>query len=105
MATTIRIPKSDKGFNLTFTIKDSSGTVYNLVGYTVTLKAWVAGSSGSLVVDAACTITDAGAGACYYAVTAGDFATAQTLSAELELTKTGVIESTESFKIEVTESG
>ena len=101
----ITIPRIDKGFNLNFTVKDADDVAYNLTGYTITLKVWKAGSSDTLLLSGTCTILVAAAGTCYYTLTATDFIIAGVYKAELELTKAGVIESTKSFTIEVSESG
>jgi len=99
------IPKSDKGYSVAFTVTDSADAAYDLTGYTVTLKTWSPGVSGTIVVTGTCTITDAAGGLCSYALTGTDFTTVGRWMAELELTKTGHIESTEPFSITVTESG
>lgn len=100
----ITIPKDDMGFDLNFTVQNSSGSPYDLTGYTIKLKVWRAGSSGNLKVDGSCTIVDAAAGTCKYGVQANDFDTVGNYIAELELTKAGVRESTKTFSISVTES-
>ena len=102
--TKIYIPKGDKGFNLSFTIRDSNGNAYDISTYTVTLKLWRKGLPGTVVQSGACVIVSGPAGTCTYAVTDSSFTSVGELVAELELTKTGVIESTQSFTIEVTES-
>ena len=100
----ITISKNDKGFYLSFTIHDSDGNVYVLTDYTITLKIWVAGSSGTPTIEGACTIVNATAGTCRYLITASDFTSVKHYRAELELTQSGIIESTEEFTIEVRES-
>ena len=103
--TTITVPKSDKGYYLSFTIQDSAGNAYNLTDYTIKLKVWVAGRPDSLTVDGTGEIVVAASGTCRYLVTATDFTAKGTYSAEIELTKTGIAESTKEFTLEVTESG
>ena len=98
----ITIAQSDKGFYLNFTINDSAGTAYALSGYTIKLKVWLAGSTAT--VTGTCEIVVAASGTCRYLVIATDFVTAGIYQAEIELTKTGVIESTDRFTIEVKES-
>ena len=100
----ISVPKSDKGFYLNFTVKDNSGTVYNLTGYTIKLKVWKLGKSDAPTVDAACNIVSAVGGTCRYLITATDFIVVGLYQCELELTKTGVVESTKKYTLEVTES-
>jgi hypothetical protein len=101
----IYIPKGDKGFNINFTIRDSDGVVYDLSTYTVTLKVWKVGQPGTTLLSGACVLDGGGTtGQCHYVVASGSFDSVGIFKAELELTKTGVIESTMSFDIEVTES-
>ena len=98
------IPKSDKGFSLSFTVQDSAGAAYNLTGYTVTFKAWAAGSPGNPVVSAACVVDVAASGTCHYVILATDFIVAAEYLWEIELTKTGYIESTRHYTLRVEES-
>lgn len=101
----LTIPKGDKGFYLVFTVQDSSGTAYDLTDYTITVKVWKAGDSSNLIVNSAAAILVAASGTCRYSVSATDFTAKGLYRLELELTKTGVIESTKSYTIEVAESG
>ena len=101
----ITIPKSDYGFDIDFTVQDSSGSAYDLTGYTVTLKVWSPGVPGTLLIDDSCTIDDASSGTCHYSVSSGDFDTVGIYHGELELTQAGIVESTEVFGITVSESG
>jgi len=105
MTTKIYIPKADKGFDLAFTIRDASGNAFNLSGYTIKLKVWKKGESGTLLLEGTCTIDNAVAGTCHYSVVVDDFDSTGEFIAELEFTKTDTIESTQSFTVEVTESG
>lgn len=97
------VARGDYGYNLTFTVKDASGTVYNLAGYTITLKVWKPGVPG-LIVSGACAIVLASAGTCSYTVARGDFDEIGVYHAELELTASGVVESTNDFELQVEES-
>jgi len=98
-------PKGDYGYYLNFTITDSDGDAYDLTDYTIKLKCWRAGNPGKLVVNGSCTPVVEASGTCRYYVTATDFTTIEKYVAELELTKSGVIESTMTFTINVVESG
>ena len=100
----IYIPQSDKGFNLNFTITEDDDTAKDLTSYTITIKVWARFLIGSLVVDSACVIDVEADGTCHYAVAAGDFDDAGDFIVELELTQSGVIESTRHYTLEVTES-
>jgi len=101
----LTIPANDKGFNLSFIVYDSDNKVYDLDGYTVTMKVWKPGVPGTLVVNEACNVTNASLGTCTYTVNAADFASIADYKMELELTKSGVIESTDNYDISVEESG
>jgi len=100
----IYIPKDDYGYGWEFHIRDHNDNVVDITTYTVTLKVWST-DSGTLAVDAACANTTPTLGIATYTIQSGDFDTAGTYSAELELTKTGVIASTVGFEIIVVDSG
>ena len=99
------IPEGDSGFDLSFTVLDSAGNPYNLLGYTIKFKVWKPGFPSVLVVNGTCNIVSATDGTCTYTIAEGDFAVAGDYLFELELTKTGVTESTVTKKLVVTESG
>lgn len=101
----LTIPKGDKGYYLNFTVKDNSGTAYDLTDYTITLKVWSINAPDTLLVSGACSIVVAASGTCRYNVADGDFDTEGTYMLELELTKSGVIESTKAYTVDVVESG
>lgn len=101
----LTVPKADYGYAIAFTVQDSTGTAYNLTGYTVTLRVWEEYlNTPKSLFTGACTITVAASGTCSYSVASGNFPSVGTYKAELELTKTSVVESTASFTIEVKES-
>lgn len=91
--------------DLSFTVKDAAGNAFDLTGYTITFKMWRKGIPGTLVVSGTGAIVNATAGTCKYTVASGDFNTVGLYSAEVELTKTGVVQSVEVFDLEVKESG
>ena len=99
------IPQNDQGFYLNFTVEDSDENAYNLSGYTIKLKVWKKYEPSVLLLTGTCSIVDAASGTCRYLIAEDDFEDVGLFEAELELTKTGIIESTESFEIEVVESG
>jgi len=98
------ISKGDKGYVLTFTVTNSAGTARDLTDYTVTLKAWRKGMASVPKFTGTCSKTDPTNGICTYTITATDFDKAEDLFFELELTKTGVIESTQIYTIHVEDS-
>jgi hypothetical protein len=101
----LTIPQNDKGYYQTFTINNSAGVAYNLTGYIIKLKVWKANKKDTLIVNGTCEPINEALGTCKYLVTVNDFIIKEIYQAELELTKSGIIESTESFTIEVKESG
>ena len=102
---TIAIPQNDGGFNLQFTITDATSSAFNLTNYTVMLKVWEPTIPGTLLVNGTCVVTNTTGGVCTYQVATTDFSTAARYHGELELTKTGVRESTENFRVTIIESG
>jgi len=106
----ITIPRGDEGFKLEFTITDSSDVAINLTTYTaVTLKMWAMGAPVTLILDEACANALAD-GTCDYTVAVADFAggvypPAGSYRAEIEMTGTGIKESTENFTVIIEESG
>jgi hypothetical protein len=102
---TLTIPQKDKGYYLNFTLTDSTGAAINLATYTIKLQVWNPGKSETLILSGTCTIDSAPAGTCYYLLTATDFTVPGKYLAELQLSRTGVIESTENIQIIVQESG
>jgi len=102
----MELRKDDKGYYRTFTWLKKDGTAEDLTDLTITLKAWVEGSPGTLKINGECTVVSATAGTCKYLVLAADTAaTAAEWHAELEGTATGVIKNSLPFTISVTESG
>lgn len=100
----ITVPKGDKGFYLNFTVQDADGDVFDLTDYTVTLKAWALGKPDSPIVNATCEVTNTTGGLCRYSVGTSDFVVSGTYQLELELTQSGIIESTDNYTVEVQES-
>jgi hypothetical protein len=99
----LEVKKGNKGFDLEFTIQNDDGTPKNLTGYTITFKVWKVGAS-VLSLSKACTIVDAGAGTCKYTLGDGDFDVVGKYYFELELTKAGVVEDTETKRLDVLET-
>jgi len=100
----LTVPQGAYGYNLAFTVQDSTATAYNLSGYTVTLKIWKEDLETDTLVSAACTVDVAASGTCHYAVQSGDFDEEGDYLLGLELTKTGVVENTRHYTLEVEQS-
>ena len=104
----LSIPHGDKGFIITFTVyTDQTLTVVkDLPGYSVKVKAWPPGSPTNPIINTACALTATPTdGKSNWTVLSTDTSSAVgTYDAELELTQSGVIESTRNFTITITES-
>ena len=83
---------------MNFIVYHADGSVYDLTGFTVTLKVWL---DGTLLFSGQCMIVNGPQGKCKYTVASGNFATEGKFLAELELTKTGWVEDTDTFEIQV----
>ena len=99
------VKEDDKGYVIQFTITDADENAYDISGYTVTFKLWAPGVPATLALEGACSVTGATSGQCTFTVAADSFPTPGVYEGELELTQSGVIESTESFPVLVAESG
>lgn len=107
---TLKIKKGDYGFNVDFFIKDApkfpltQETPRDLTGFTIKLVV-TATSGGAVVINPTLTaVTPVTSGIARWAVSSAD-ATAlvagTTYFAEIQLTKAGYIESTQTFSLEV----
>jgi len=100
---TITIPYGDKGYNVSITVTDHAGAAQSLTGYVATLKAWNAASPETLVINATCTNSLVTTGLCTYATTGTE--PLGKYVGEVELTATGVVRSTQTCTVVVSESG
>jgi len=101
----LTVIKGKYGYNINLTIQNADASVFVLTGYTITFKQWVEHSPGNLLLSGACTIDVAASGTCHYAVVAGNFGRAGIFKGIIELTKSGIEDATDTFDIEVKESG
>lgn len=99
----IYIPQKDKGYHITFTVQDADGNAKALTDYTVTLKVWEAGKPAYPIMSGTCVMTDTAGGICRYTIATNDFLAEGTFQMQLELSKTGIIESTDNYTVEVLE--
>ncbi len=102
----ISIPKGDRGYPITFHCKDHSGAIYVYdVSNTVFFKAWEPSTPSTVVVSAACALTNSTSGDVTYTIGSGHWRSAMTYTAELEFTRSGnVVESLGPFQVRVVES-
>lgn len=99
------IPVNDYGYNLEFTVYEvDQETVFDLSGYTITLKIWTPGTPATIHVEGGCTITVAASGTCTYTIQDGDFDTIGRFDGVLQCTKSGVVETSQPIKLLVKES-
>ena len=101
----LEIPQSDKGYNINFTVVDSDGNAYNLTGYTIKMIVWKPGVPGTSILSGSCNIDSSTGGTCHYIVGSGVFPNTANYKMELELIKSGVIESTDDYDLKIKESG
>jgi hypothetical protein len=101
----LTIPQKDKGYNINFTVVDSDGNPYPLTGYTVKMIVWKPGIPGTSILSGGCIIDSSTGGTCHYVVTATGFTSIANYKMELELIKSGVIESSEDYDLRIKESG
>jgi len=95
----LTVVQGDYGYDLNFTLKDSAGTVVNITGGSLKLKAQKKGQT-ALAFNGTMTIVSGSAGTCKYTVVNGDFATAGEYYAEIELTLGGVVQTFQDFVID-----
>lgn len=82
----LELIKGDYGYNIVFTLTDSSGTAVSLAGTpTIKFKMSARGAS-TLKIDGTCTISDAAGGICYYTLVAEDTNTVGVYNGEVEAT-------------------
>lgn len=101
----LEIAVGDYGMSWPFTLYESDGvTPKDLTDYTVTINIWTPGEATSLLVDGGAVVQDSPTdGTCHWLVTTV-FTTKGIYYGELELAKSGFVESSKKFKIVVTES-
>ena len=105
MTRQITVAMKDKNYEIPFKVRNDDDTAFDLSGCSVAFKVWQPGLPDTLIVNSDCTIDTPEDGACHYNVQDGDFNKRQELYAELEMTKSTMVISTEYFTIQVIESG
>lgn len=101
----IEVAAADYGYTLTFTVQTASGGAFDLTSKTVNMKVWQPTRPSVIMVNGACTITDATGGICTYTPASTDFLAVGDYKVELEITETGMQDSTKSYTLKVNESG
>lgn len=102
----ITIPKNDRGYTITFHCQDRSGNIYVYdTANAITLKAWAPSAPDTVLVSAACALTNATSGDVTYTIGSGHWRSSMNYTAELEFSRSGnVVESIGPFQIKVAES-
>ena len=100
----LTVPQYDYGYNLTFTVKDNAGVVYNLTDYVARLRIWIGGNRAGTIVNGTCVLTAPTFGTATYTVGSADFRNTGNYMGKIELTKLGIVESTKPFTIQITEN-
>lgn len=85
---TIKTYKSDKLYDINFTLQDGNGTAIDLTNGTLLFKAQKQGAT-TLKFSGSMSIVTAASGTCKYTVAATDFDEVGKYYAEIEITYTG----------------
>ena len=86
MGTLINVIQNDFGFLLSFSLQDSQGNIFSLVGATsLIFKAQITGVSG-VKISSAMSVLSPTAGTCSYTVGANDFTQEGTYDAQVVVT-------------------
>lgn len=88
MSEIIKIFKSDKLYDINFTLQDANGAAIDITGATLLLKAQKQGAA-ALKFSGTMSIVSGPAGTCKYTVAATDFDDTGQYYAEIEVTFTG----------------
>ena len=99
---TFEVQQGSYGWNMDFTCTDSSGTAFNLTGYTATLKVWKEGRT-TMYLSGGCTTDVAASGTCHYSVLTTNFDEIYKFYARIEATKASTVVKFEKFWIDVVE--
>jgi len=97
----MRVVQDDYGYDLNFTITDSSGSALDLTDGTITFKMALNDATSS-TVSGTCSPTVAASGTCYYTVQDGDMDTVGIYDWEVQVvydTKTVTAKGTEQIEV------
>ncbi len=93
----VEVKQGHFGYTLRFNVSDDNGAV-DFTGCTIAMKVWKEGASS---VTWTLTGSNAGSGAVDVAVTVNDFTLSGNYLGEIEWTKTGIKDGTETFPVKV----
>ena len=100
----ITVNACEYGYAIQCTVKDSDDAVVNLTGYTLSLLVWALIGSSAAIWTISGTIVSATAGTVNFTVPQGDLDVAGDYWAHVHMTKPGVVESTERFRLTIVSS-
>lgn len=100
---TLYVVAGDYGYDVPFTLEDYNGDVVNLTGYSaVKFKIADTLTASHCNLIGSCTVVNGTAGSVTYTIGTGDFATAGTFPAEIEVTYTaGKVLTFRNFEVKV----
>lgn len=102
---TLVVKKGDTGYTITYPVTNDDGTAFDLTDKTATLKVWYPGDPETIIATGECSTGTPTEGICTYTVGATDFSSNNVrYAAEIEITASGVVINTVSFRIIVKES-
>ncbi len=96
------VKKGDYGYIIQAEVRKADTSPYSLNGFTVKMKVWVKDGALKWTIDG--TITDPTSGKVDFPILITHFTDIGTFDGEIELTKSGVVESTRTFSLIVRES-
>jgi hypothetical protein len=106
LSDTIYFKKGDFGVSINIVaIQEEDGEAKDFTDYTVKFKVWRPDRPGTLLVDGTCVVDDDSGGLAHYPVVSGNFDVKNEYHYEIEITKTGVEESSYTGIFKVLESG
>ena len=100
----LTIPCNDYGFVLKFTCTQADGSAFDLTGYTIYFVMWSPGKPYVKLVDGLCTDPLPTTGVCYYITQLGDFPSIGNFNGEIQITKTGAMETFGTLPVKIVES-
>lgn len=100
----IVVTENDYGNDITLHCRINT-TDFDLTGYTCTFTMIKRGATTAKVSKQSCTITSATEGECTYTWASGNLDTVGTYDAEVECTKTGVVQTFKGLTIIVNDEG
>lgn len=99
--TAITVVQDDYGYQLNFTLEDSTGAAFSLTGNIGLLFRAQLQNKASVSFSGAMTVVSASAGTCYYLVGQGNFSFAQPYVGEIQVSFSGQVVTFSNIQITV----